>query len=222
MSHIIYSLGFLVPYPGRLNPLDGLVCMPPPLKEGEDPARSSDMFKYFLKVVLTRFRFWHGGTVKTNQYSISEYFTPSSPQSIALPVYFLYYRSPIAVSITESHQSFFHFLTRLCAVLRGTFALIGGWGAQVGGAHRWVGRTREWGAQVGGAHRWVGRTGGWGAQVGGAHMWVGRIGGWGAQMGGAHRWVRHTRGWGAEVGGAHKWVHGRGTFALAGPVLNRL
>ncbi|CAI7852919.1 unnamed protein product, partial [Closterium sp. NIES-54] len=124
VSHIIHSLGFGVPYPGRLNPLDGFVRILPPLKEGEDPARSSGTFKYFLKVVPTRFRFWHGGTVKTNQYSISEYFTPSSPQSNALPaVYFLYDLSPIAVSITESHRSFFHFLTRLCAVLGGTFAL---------------------------------------------------------------------------------------------------
>ncbi|CAI7829427.1 unnamed protein product [Closterium sp. NIES-53] len=126
VSHIIHSLGFGVPYPGRLNPLDGFVRILPPLKEGEDPARSSGTFKYFLKVVPTRFRFWHGGTVKTNQYSISEYFTPSSPQSNALPaVYFLYDLSPIAVSITESHRSFFHFLTRLCAVLGGTFALSG-------------------------------------------------------------------------------------------------
>ncbi|CAI6003386.1 unnamed protein product [Closterium sp. NIES-65] len=126
VSHVIHSLGFGVPYPGRLNPLDGFVRILPPLKEGEDPARSSGTFKYFLKVVPTRFRFWHGGTVKTNQYSISEYFTPSSPQSNALPaVYFLYDLSPIAVSITESHRSFFHFLTRLCAVLGGTFALTG-------------------------------------------------------------------------------------------------
>ncbi|CAI5521234.1 unnamed protein product [Closterium sp. Naga37s-1] len=126
VSHVIHSLGFGVPYPGRLNPLDGFVRILPPLKEGEDPARSSGTFKYFLKVVPTRLRFWHGGTVKTNQYSISEYFTPSSPQSNALPaVYFLYDLSPIAVSITESHRSFFHFLTRLCAVLGGTFALTG-------------------------------------------------------------------------------------------------
>ncbi|CAI5459817.1 unnamed protein product [Closterium sp. Yama58-4] len=126
VSHIIHSLGFGVPYPGRLNPLDGFVRILPPLKEGEDPARSSGTFKYFLKVVPTRFHFWHGGVVKTNQYSISEYFTASSPQSNALPaVYFLYDLSPIAVSITESHRSFFHFLTRLCAVLGGTFALTG-------------------------------------------------------------------------------------------------
>ncbi|GJP41144.1 hypothetical protein CLOM_g828 [Closterium sp. NIES-68] len=126
VSHIIHSLGFGVPYPGRVNPLDGFVRILPPLKEGEDPARSSGTFKYFLKVVPTRFHFWHGGSVKTNQYSISEYFTPSSPQSNALPaVYFLYDLSPIAVSITESHRSFFHFLTRLCAVLGGTFALTG-------------------------------------------------------------------------------------------------
>ncbi|CAI5527084.1 unnamed protein product [Closterium sp. Naga37s-1] len=132
VSHVIHSLGFGVPYPGRLNPLDGFVRILPPLKEGEDPARSSGTFKYFLKVVPTRFRFWHGGTVKTNQYSISEYFTPSSPQSNALPgMHTARYAhcqdlSPIAVSITESHRSFFHFLTRLCAVLDGTFALTGG------------------------------------------------------------------------------------------------
>ncbi|KAM0021233.1 putative endoplasmic reticulum vesicle transporter [Helianthus debilis subsp. tardiflorus] len=40
-------------------------------------------------------------------------------------VYFLYYLSPITVTIKEERQSFLHFITRLCAVLCGTFALTG-------------------------------------------------------------------------------------------------
>ncbi|MFS8030962.1 putative endoplasmic reticulum vesicle transporter [Helianthus anomalus] len=41
-------------------------------------------------------------------------------------VYFLYDLSPITVTIKEERRSFIHFITRLCAVLGGTFALTGG------------------------------------------------------------------------------------------------
>ncbi|KAF2288810.1 hypothetical protein GH714_014438 [Hevea brasiliensis] len=41
-------------------------------------------------------------------------------------VYFLYDLSPITVAIKEERRSFLHFITRLCAVLGGTFALSGG------------------------------------------------------------------------------------------------
>lgn len=37
----------------------------------------------------------------------------------------MYDLSPITVTITEKRRNFFHFLTRLCAVLGGTFALSG-------------------------------------------------------------------------------------------------
>lgn len=40
-------------------------------------------------------------------------------------VYFLYDLSPIIVTIKEERRSFLHFITRLCAVLGGTFALTG-------------------------------------------------------------------------------------------------
>ena len=40
-------------------------------------------------------------------------------------VYFLYDLSPITVTIREERRSFMHFITRLCAVLGGTFALTG-------------------------------------------------------------------------------------------------
>jgi hypothetical protein len=37
----------------------------------------------------------------------------------------LYDLSPITVTIKEERRSFLHFITRLCAVLGGTFALTG-------------------------------------------------------------------------------------------------
>lgn len=40
-------------------------------------------------------------------------------------VYFLYDLSPITVTIREERRNFLHFITRLCAVLGGTFALTG-------------------------------------------------------------------------------------------------
>lgn len=40
-------------------------------------------------------------------------------------VYFLYDLSPITVTIKEERRSFLHLITRLCAVLGGTFALTG-------------------------------------------------------------------------------------------------
>jgi hypothetical protein len=40
-------------------------------------------------------------------------------------VYFLYDLSPITVTIKEERRNFLHFLTRLCAVLGGTFAVTG-------------------------------------------------------------------------------------------------
>lgn len=48
-----------------------------------------------------------------------------SPVCLYPAVYFLYDLSPITVTIKEERRSFLHFITRLCAVLGGTFALTG-------------------------------------------------------------------------------------------------
>lgn len=40
-------------------------------------------------------------------------------------VYFVYDLSPIVVTIKEHRRNFGHFVTRLCAVLGGTFAVTG-------------------------------------------------------------------------------------------------
>ncbi|KAG0597397.1 hypothetical protein M758_UG335000 [Ceratodon purpureus] len=47
------------------------------------------------------------------------------PHFLNAAVYFVYDLSPIVVTITEHKRNFGHFITRLCAVLGGTFALTG-------------------------------------------------------------------------------------------------
>ncbi|GAQ85978.1 hypothetical protein KFL_002630210 [Klebsormidium nitens] len=119
VSHHIESVSFGPPIPGTTNPLDGYTRI---LKTEQE----SGTFKYFIKVVPTEYFPLKGDHVETNQYSVTEYFMPSSMQPGGLPaVYFLYDLSPIAVKVTERRRNFGHFLTRICAVLGGTFAVTG-------------------------------------------------------------------------------------------------
>ena len=67
-----------------------------------------------------------GRGVATNQFSVTEYDAAAPEGSMQLPaVWFLYDLSPISVDIQERHQSFLHFLTRVCAVIGGGFAVTG-------------------------------------------------------------------------------------------------
>eukprot|EP00245_Coleochaete_scutata_P010511 TRINITY_DN3696_c0_g3_i1.p1 TRINITY_DN3696_c0_g3~~TRINITY_DN3696_c0_g3_i1.p1 ORF type:complete len:351 (+),score=56.23 TRINITY_DN3696_c0_g3_i1:119-1171(+) len=121
ISHIIHKASFGPEYPGIVNPLDGFVRILEDHKSTE-----SGTFKYFLKVVPTTYRHLNGEVIPTNQFSVTEYFTPSRPHDNTLPaVYFLYDLSPVAVTVEEKRRNFFHFITRLCAVLGGTFAVSG-------------------------------------------------------------------------------------------------
>ncbi|KAJ8770388.1 hypothetical protein K2173_015002 [Erythroxylum novogranatense] len=117
VSHIIHDLSFGPKYPGIHNPLDGTVRI---LHDG------SGIFKYYIKIVPTEYRYISKEVLPTNQFSVTEYFTPMTEFDRSWPaVYFLYDLSPITVTIKEERRSFLHFITRLCAVLGGTFALTG-------------------------------------------------------------------------------------------------
>lgn len=117
VSHIIHDLSFGPKYPGIHNPLDGTERI---LHD------ASGTFKYYLKIVPTEYRYLRGGSMKTNQFSVTEYFTELKNYERNWPaVYFLYDLSPIIVTIKEERRNFTHFITRLCAVLGGTFALTG-------------------------------------------------------------------------------------------------
>lgn len=117
VSHIIHDLSFGPKYPGLHNPLDGTSR----ILHG-----TSGTFKYFMKIVPTEYRYISKEVLPTNQFSVTEYFSPMNEFDRTWPaVYFLYDLSPITVTIKEERRSFLHFLTRLCAVLGGTFALTG-------------------------------------------------------------------------------------------------
>ncbi|KAF2288809.1 hypothetical protein GH714_014410 [Hevea brasiliensis] len=118
VSHIIHDLSFGPKYPGLHNPLDGTTRI---LHD------TSGVFKYYIKIVPTEYRYISKEVLPTNQFSVTEYFSPISEFDKKWPaVYFLYDLSPITVAIKEERRSFLHFITRLCAVLGGTFALSGG------------------------------------------------------------------------------------------------
>jgi hypothetical protein len=104
------------------------------------------------QVVPTEYRYLSKKVLPTNQFSVTEYFVPMRPTDRSWPgnpmsplcsqsmassffsglirfssaaVYFLYDLSPITVTIKEERRNFLHFITRLCAVLGGTFAMTG-------------------------------------------------------------------------------------------------
>ncbi|XP_057773335.1 uncharacterized protein LOC130992634 isoform X1 [Salvia miltiorrhiza] len=117
VSHIIHDLSFGPKYPGIENPLDGTSR----ILRG-----ASGTFKYYIKIVPTEYKYISKEVLPTNQFSVTEYFSPINEHDRAWPaVYFLYDLSPITVTIREERRSFLHFITRLCAVLGGTFALTG-------------------------------------------------------------------------------------------------
>ncbi|XP_010923701.1 uncharacterized protein [Elaeis guineensis] len=117
VSHVIHDLSFGPSYPGIHNPLDGTTRI---LHD------TSGTFKYYIKIVPTEYRYLSKTVLPTNQFSVTEYFIPLREIERSWPaVYFLYDLSPITVTIKEERRSFLHFITRLCAVLGGTFALTG-------------------------------------------------------------------------------------------------
>ncbi|XP_020213302.1 LOW QUALITY PROTEIN: endoplasmic reticulum-Golgi intermediate compartment protein 3 [Cajanus cajan] len=118
VSHVIHDLSFGPKYPGLHNPLDDTTRI---LHD------TSGTFKYYIKVVPTEYRYISKEVLPTNQFSVSEYYSPINQFDRTWPaVYFLYDLSPITVTIKESERrSFLHFITRLCAVLGGTFAVTG-------------------------------------------------------------------------------------------------
>lgn len=117
VSHIIHELSFGPKYPGIHNPLDGTSRI---------VQKGSGTFKYYIKVVPTEYNYLSKEILPTNQFSVTEYFSPMHEFDRTWPaVYFLYDLSPIIVTIKEERRSFLHFITRLCAVLGGTFAVTG-------------------------------------------------------------------------------------------------
>ncbi|KAK2663511.1 hypothetical protein Ddye_002085 [Dipteronia dyeriana] len=118
ITHSINKLAFGDYFPGVTNPLDGVQWM------HENPY---GMYQYFIKVVPTVYTSVRGYNIQSNQYSVTEHFRSSEfgrPESHP-GVFFFYDLSPIKVTYKEEHISFLHFLTNICAIIGGTFAMAG-------------------------------------------------------------------------------------------------
>eukprot|EP00803_Ostreobium_quekettii_P009926 evm.model.scf_862.6 EVM.evm.TU.scf_862.6 scf_862:54352-57800(-) len=123
-SHTIGRLSFGDTYPGMRNPLDGASASQ---ASPENVRGEPGMFQYFLKVVPTMYTDIRNRTIRTNQISVTEHFQTSglSPDHKLPGVFFFYDVSPIKVEIREHRDSFLHFLTNVCAIVGGVFAVSG-------------------------------------------------------------------------------------------------
>ncbi|KAI8021059.1 Endoplasmic reticulum-Golgi intermediate compartment protein 3 [Camellia lanceoleosa] len=111
VSHIIHDLSFGPKYPGIHNPLD---------ETSRILRGSCGTFKYYIKIVPIEYRYLSKEVLPTNQFSVTEYYSPTNEYDRTWPDDL----SPPSEPSRE-RRSFLHFITRLCAVLGGTFALTG-------------------------------------------------------------------------------------------------
>ena len=103
----------------RANPLDGAQAV---VKDG------SGVFQYYVKVVPTTYQFASGLSLDSCQYSVTDQFKSAHDPAagFVLPgVFFIYDISPIMVRFTEKRPSLAFFLTSLCAIVGGVFAVAG-------------------------------------------------------------------------------------------------
>ncbi|GHJ87658.1 hypothetical protein NliqN6_4060 [Naganishia liquefaciens] len=117
---------------GIVNPLDGAIV---------HPEESDYMYQYFLKVVSTTYNLLSGETVNSHQYSVTQFerdltqgnapgkeghghFT-SHGMAASPGMYINYEISPMKVILTETRQSFAHFLTSTCAIVGGVLTVAG-------------------------------------------------------------------------------------------------
>ncbi|XP_071725662.1 uncharacterized protein [Rutidosis leptorrhynchoides] len=117
ISHKINKLAFGDYYPGIVNPLDGVHWF---------QSTPNGMYQYFIKVVPTIYTNLRGHTIQSNQFSVTEHYKSPEVGRRSLPgVFFFYDLSPIKVTYTETHASFLHFMTSVCAIVGGVFTVAG-------------------------------------------------------------------------------------------------
>ncbi|XP_047341217.1 endoplasmic reticulum-Golgi intermediate compartment protein 3-like [Impatiens glandulifera] len=119
ISHKINQLSFGAYFPGVSNPLDGVQWV---------QATETGVYQYFIKVVPTIYTDIRGHKIESNQFSFTEHFKSSQFGNLRQTppgVHFFYDLSPVKVTFTEGKISFLHFLTNVCAVIGGVFAVAG-------------------------------------------------------------------------------------------------
>jgi hypothetical protein len=121
ITHTINSLSFGDHFPGISSPLDGQK------RKVED---THGMYQYYIKVVPTKYKSNNKRKplIESNQYAVTEHMRHVSPGSgRGLPgVYFYYEVSPVEAVFEEKYKgSIWQFLTSLCAIVGGSFVVMG-------------------------------------------------------------------------------------------------
>ena len=118
-SHTIRRLSFGAPFPGQVAPLEGVSSAPT-----DKPAA----FQYHLRVVPTTYEPLHGPPIDSRQYSasdfVAEYDSRLAPH-VHPGLWLRYDFSPTLVRRVEVRRTFLQFLTSLCAILGGVYAISG-------------------------------------------------------------------------------------------------
>ncbi|KAL1540496.1 endoplasmic reticulum-Golgi intermediate compartment protein 3-like [Salvia divinorum] len=138
LTHKINRLAFGDFFPGVVNPLD---------RAEWTQHTANAMYQYFLKVVPTVFTDIDGHAIQSNQFSVTEHVRGAELGRLqALPgVFFFYELSPIKVTFTETHVSFLHFITNVCAIIGGIFTVSGIVDSFVYHGHRAIKKKMELG-----------------------------------------------------------------------------
>jgi len=117
-SHTIHTLSFGFPYPGQNDTLNGVIF------QTKDIVRHV----YYIRLVPT---IYIDGTnvVKTHQYSVTNHTDVvdlTNTFTLQLPgIFWKFDISPMLVKLERKEKYFTHFLTRLCAVVGGTWVVLG-------------------------------------------------------------------------------------------------
>jgi len=86
------------------------------------------MYLYYAKIVPTSFTKIDGKTIHSNQYSVTEHVKALEVEGLSSSssgIYLAFELSPIRVSKVEQRQPFLSFLTQVCAIVGGVFAVAG-------------------------------------------------------------------------------------------------
>eukprot|EP00892_Ulva_mutabilis_P010957 jgi/Ulvmu1/8233/UM041_0043.1 len=127
VSHSITSMTFGDgTYPGQINPLSGASF--DQRKDATNPQSHPGMYQYYLKVVPTSYKA-SGKVTESMQYSATDHFQPLDQNSMArggVPsISFYYDLSAVKVNVVEKATPFLHFITNVCAIVGGVWALSG-------------------------------------------------------------------------------------------------
>jgi len=94
-----------------------------PLDNTNHPEHDKRTYEYYMKVVPTTYEDLRGNTFYLHQFISNSNEVNSH---IMLPaVYFRYDMSPITVKYFQYKENFLHFLTQICAIIGGIFAVTG-------------------------------------------------------------------------------------------------